>query len=64
MNELDKWTATRQKIWAEVIGDTKPEDLTPAQLLDVIDRIAIATHQSFDVLERRIAAMEPKKESE
>ncbi|CAB0536330.1 hypothetical protein [Corynebacterium diphtheriae] len=58
MSELDKWTKTRQKIWAEAIGDNRPEDLTPSQLLDVIERIAIATHQSFDVLERQIAAIE------
>lgn len=64
MNELDKWDKTRKKIWAEVIGDTKPEDVTPAQLLDVIDRVASAAHHSFAVLEGRIAAMEPKKESE
>lgn len=58
MKEYDLWTQTRQKIHQEVIGDSDTAELTSQQLFDLIDRTAIAVHQSVGALEQRIEALE------
>lgn len=58
MKEFNLWEETRQKIHRDVVGDSDTAELTSQQLFDLIDRTAIAVHQSIGNLENRINSLE------
>lgn len=58
MTEYELWMRKRKEIHDEVVGSTDTANLSSKQLFDLIDRTAIAVHQTVARFERRLAALE------